>query len=169
MGSGKSTIGKILSAELKMNFVDIDHIIEARFKKTIGQIFSTEGEEQFRLLERDVIKNEFTGNSNSVVSVGGGLPCFHNNMETMNSLGVSVYLKMSAEAIYERLSQLPETARLQRPLLANKTKEELRYYIENTLNTREPYYNKAQFVISNETFDANLTAGRIKTALTYLK
>jgi shikimate kinase len=168
MGSGKSTIGKILSAELKMNFVDVDHVIEKQFDQSIGQIFNTEGEEQFRLMEHKIIKNEEIIGSNSIVSVGGGLPCFHDNMNIMNSIGVTVYLKMSAKSISERLWNLPESARAMRPLLANKSKSELNAFIENTLENREPFYNKAKLIISNETFDASVTAGRIKTVLSYL-
>jgi shikimate kinase len=168
MGSGKSTIGKLLSSDLKTNFIDIDHVIEEKYKKTIGEIFSKEGEEKFRLLENDIITTNFTRNSEAVVSVGGGLPCFHNNMETMNNLGTTIYLKMSAQAIFERLWLLPEAARAQRPLLANKSKTELLNYIEQTLTAREPFYNKAKLIISNETFDATITLARIKMALSYL-
>ena len=168
MGSGKSTIGKLLSDELKMNFVDIDHVIEEKYGKSIGQIFSSEGEDAFRLLEHNTIKDNFTNSSRTIVSVGGGLPCFHNNMDIMNSLGETVYLQMSAKAILERIWQLSLPARALRPLIANKTKDELKMYIEQTLALREPFYNKAKFIISNETYDATITTGRIKMALSYL-
>ena len=137
MGSGKTTIGKLLAAKLKYKFVDLDSEIESAQGMEVSQIFSKMGENSFREMERDtlelLIKKE-----NQVLSVGGGLPCFHNNMETMNVNGVTIYLKMSAEAILKRLLQLPEASRLSRPLLANKTMDELSEYIKATLQKEEP-------------------------------
>ena len=168
MGSGKSTIGKLLASDLKMDFMDVDQVIEENYHKTIGQIFSIEGEEKFRQIESGIINNSFNQNSNMIVSVGGGLPCFHNNIDTMNTLGTTVYLKMSVKAIYDRLSQLPPSSRAIRPLLANKTNNELYEYISETLLKREAFYNKAKLIILNETSDAAITVDRIKMAINYL-
>ncbi len=168
MGSGKTTIGKMLAAKLKFTFVDLDSEIELSRGMEISMIFSKMGEQSFREMERDTLAL-FIKNDNQVLSVGGGLPCFHNNIETMNCNGVTVYLKMSLEAILLRLLQLPETSRLSKPLLANKTKDELSGYIKITLIKREPFYNQARIVVLNETSDTNITLARIINALSLQK
>ena len=168
MGSGKSTIGKLLACELNSTFEDIDQTIEKQYNKTIGEIFATEGEEKFREIEHNIIRSGFVNDSGSVVSVGGGLPCFNENMALMNSKGITVYLKMSPEAIFTRITALPEKARATRPLIANKTDAELKQYITDTLNKRESFYNKAKLVISNEVSDASICVARILKAISYL-
>jgi shikimate kinase len=168
MGSGKTTIGKLLAAKLKYKFVDLDSEIESAQGMEISQIFSKMGENSFREMERDtlalLIKKE-----NQVLSVGGGLPCFQNNMKTMNVNGITIYLKMSAEAILTRLLQLPETSRLSRPLLANKTNDQLSEFIKATLQKRESFYNQANIVVLNETSEPNITMERIIAALSLQK
>jgi shikimate kinase len=168
MGSGKTTIGKLLAAKMKYKFVDLDSEIESAQGLEISQIFSKIGEQPFREMERDTLA-EIIGKDNQIVSVGGGLPCFHNNMGTMNGNGKTVYLKMSPGAILSRLLQLPQASRASRPLIANKTNDELSEYIKSTLLKREPFYNQAKIVVLNETSDLNITLGRIITALSMQK
>ena len=167
MGSGKSTIGRLLATKQGINFIDVDQVIEEKYKKSIGEIFAIEGETRFREIEHNTLQNNLDNNISSVVSVGGGLPCFHENMDLMNSKGITVYLKMSAEAIYSRLVALSEQSRALRPLIANKSNEELKVYISETLIKREPFYNQAKLVISNENSDVSLCVSRIKQAISY--
>lgn len=168
MGSGKTTIGKMLAAKLKFTFVDLDSEIELSQGMEVSNIFSKMGEQPFREMERDKLAS-FIKNDNHVLSVGGGFPCFYNNMETMNNTGVTIYLKMSAEAILARLLQLPKTSILSRPLIANKTNDELSDYIKSTLLKREPFYSQARIVVLNETTDTNITIERILAALSLHK
>jgi shikimate kinase len=164
MGSGKSTIGKLLAQQLKMNFSDLDHIIEDNEKKKVSDIFKDMGEPKFRELEKEFIK-KISAKDNQVVALGGGAPCFHNNMEYINKKGLSVYLKMSVEAIKDRLLQLSPQAIASRPLIANKSENELSEFIQATLGKREIYYNKAKLIVSNEEHDASVAVIRIIHAL----
>ena len=148
MGCGKSTVGKKLARKLNFKFIDIDAEIEKAKRISIADIFQQEGEKAFRNLERDFLIATFTLD-NIVVSCGGGLPCFFDNLSLINSYGKSVYIKMSPKSLHNRLVQ----AKISRPLLQNKTDEELLIYIEETLVLREVFYNKAQFVVKGEDVD----------------
>ena len=83
MGSGKSTLGKKLAYNLKYNFIDLDTYIEEQEGRTINEIFNDDGEDNFRKLER-VYLHRVIDIENVVISVGGGTPCFFDNMEQMN-------------------------------------------------------------------------------------
>ena len=148
MGCGKSTVGKKLARKLNFKFIDIDTEIEKNQGKSIAEIFKIEGETEFRNLERNFLIDTFTLD-NVVVSCGGGLPCFFDNMDLINTHGISVYLKMSPKSLHNRL--IP--AKTTRPLLQNKTDEEILPFIEETLALREQFYNKAQFVVKGENLD----------------
>ena len=89
MGSGKTTLGKKLAKKLGFEFLDTDDFIEDSTNKSIPEIFNELGEDGFRKLEYDVL-NALDVN-NCVISVGGGMPCFYNNIDTLNSIGVTCY------------------------------------------------------------------------------
>jgi shikimate kinase len=168
MGSGKTTIGRLIAEKLNMNFVDLDLVIESEQGITISEIFANKGEAAFRELERSTLENVMV-TDNQIVSVGGGLPCFFDNIEKMNAAGLTIYLKMTPQSLSERLWNLPHAARLSRPLLANKTKSELKEFIESTLLKRELFYNKSKLLVSNDEQDAEIAAGRIITAIQYYR
>jgi shikimate kinase len=142
MGSGKTTIGKLLAKQLGFTFLDMDAYIEEKYFKTISQIFATHGETYFREIERKCL-HEVALFENTVIATGGGTPCFYDNMEVMNTAGTTVYLKYSAEELANRLS----SAANKRPLIAEKKGDELLEFISKTLLTREVFYNKAQHLI----------------------
>ena len=142
MGSGKTTTGKKLAAGLQWSFIDLDSEIEATAGKTISMIFDESGEELFRKLESDKIRNLDT-QQNAVISVGGGTPCFSDNMDFMNSTGIVVYLRMSPDQLNSRLSLEPDT----RPLLKNITESERYLFIQEKLSEREIYYNRASLIV----------------------
>src|ERR1051325_4222519 len=98
MGSGKSTIGKLLASKLHLNFTDFDDYIETWEKKTVADIFENEGEDKFRQLEHIYLK-EIILKDNTVISLGGGTPCFNNNIEIINKNGISVFIEMDAAAL----------------------------------------------------------------------
>ena len=139
MGSGKTTLGKMLADMLGFTFVDMDTHIEEKHFKTVSHIFTELGEEQFRLLEQQCL-HEVSAFENVVIATGGGAPCFFDNLEFMNRHGLTVYLKLSAEQLATRL----ESSRAnKRPLLANRKGVELQEFISEGLAKREPFYNKA--------------------------
>jgi len=166
MGCGKSTVGKHLADQLHKNLIDLDAFIEARQNKKITEIFASEGESAFRQIEHKALQ-EVCKSENQVISVGGGAPCFHNNMQWMNQNGITIYLKLSALALSERLNNLPKQARDSRPLIANKTKDELYDFICMMLEKREHFYNQSKLIVMNEEADPTIAIGRIATALKY--
>ena len=140
MGAGKTTVGKVLARQLGLSFIDLDHYIEGRYHKTVGQLFAGKGEEAFRDIERRMLR-EVAAFEDVLVSTGGGAPCFFDNMEYMRHRGVTIYLAASVQTLCRRLSH----AKVKRPLVAGKTPEELYEYITEMLNRRESYYRQADY------------------------
>lgn len=101
-GSGKTTIGKELARELRMEFLDTDEVIMNQYGKTAEEIILSEGEEVLRMWEA-LLMDELQERKDLVVSTGGGLPLFHGNMEKMNRSGITVYLEYPAETLWKRL------------------------------------------------------------------
>ena len=142
MCAGKTTIGKALAKELNRTFYDLDWYIEERFHKKIPQIFAEEGEARFRELEQRML-HEVAEFENIILSCGGGTPCFFDNMEYMNSVAETFYLKASPETLCCHVAM----SRGERPLLKGKSPEELRSYIEEQVQLRSAYYEKAHHTI----------------------
>lgn len=144
MGSGKTSMGKLLAENLQFTFVDMDAHIEKKYHRTVSEIFTQMGEEKFREIERECL-HEIADFEKTVISTGGGTPCFFDNMEYMNNRGLTVYLKLTPDQLVIRL----ETSRKgKRPLLADRKGEELKIFIEQGLKSREPFYNRAQKIVS---------------------
>ncbi len=143
MGSGKSTLGRMLSEHLNLQFVDMDHYIEMRNHKTIPQIFAEEGEAEFRKKERKALEelSEFT---NIVIATGGGAPCFFDNIELMNKSGKTIFLNIDASILADRLM----SSKTERPLIKGKSRKELVAFIDETLKKRNEFYRKAKFEIT---------------------
>lgn len=139
MGAGKTTLGKALSKKSGLTFIDLDWYIEERYHKTIQQIFADHGEEGFREIEKNML-HEVSEFEDVIISTGGGTPCFFDNMDYMNSVGETVFLDVSLDVLFNRLS----VARHQRPLLKGKSDNELLLIIKQGLEKRLPFYTKAK-------------------------
>ena len=148
MGAGKTTVGKALAKELGVMFYDLDWYIETRMHKTVKEIFDEKGEEGFRIIEHNML-HEVAEFENVVVSCGGGAPCFFDNMDYMNQLGTTVYLKATPETLHAHL----QMGKGVRPLLLNKTPEEVETFIKEQLKQREPFYLKAQHIFDIDVID----------------
>ena len=146
MGSGKTTVGQLLATQLGYSFIDMDNHIEGKLFKSVSQIFAELGEDQFRMLEKQCL-HEVAEFDQVIISTGGGVPCFFDNMKYMNKQGVTVYLKLSSADLAERL-ELSHANK--RPLLANRKGEELLHFISEELVKREPFYSQAAFSVSGE-------------------
>ena len=160
MGCGKTTIGKRLAKSLGWDVIDMDSRIESRYSKTIPDIFASEGEESFRKKERFILE-ELSALENVVVSTGGGAPCFFDNIDVMNSSGLCVYIRMTPEALAARL----KNAKANRPLLKDKTEEELTNFIKEQLEKRRAFYEQARYVIDNDNGTPEEAAAKIAELL----
>ncbi len=145
MGAGKTTIGKVLAREMGMDFYDLDNYIEDRFHQKIPDIFAEKGEEGFREIEQKML-HEVAEFENIILSCGGGTPCFFDNMDYMNSRGETIFLDTPPQVLKEHL-QMGKTVR---PLIQGKTEEELVAFIEESLQKRLPYYQKAKHTLKIE-------------------
>ncbi len=160
MGSGKTTLGKRVAGELGLEFIDLDEFIETQEGMTIPQIFQNAGEQAFRLLENKALK-QFSDLDGKAIATGGGAPCFHGNIDLMNTLGLTVYLKIKPGILASRLIH----SHTERPLIKGKSVEELKEFVENKLNEREKYYSQARLTIEGDNIKASDIVTHIQTAL----
>jgi len=148
MGSGKTTVGKALSKDTGLMFYDLDWYIESRMRKSVSQIFAERGEEGFRKIEYNML-HEVAEFEDVIISCGGGTPCFFDNMDYLNQQGDVVYLKASPDTLYKHLLM----AKVERPLLKDKSPEELIAYITEHLKERERFYSQAQYTLDVSVLD----------------
>lgn len=132
MGCGKTTFGKWITNNYNMEFIDTDEYIESKEQRKISDIFASEGEEFFRKLETQAIKDLSDSVNNTVISVGGGLPVRECNREILKKLGKVVYLETSIDELERRLKNDTK-----RPLLAGGN---VREKIESLMRAREDIY-----------------------------
>lgn len=143
MGSGKTTIGMKLAHAMNYDFMDTDQYIESQSGKSIKDIFSSEGEEAFRILETSSLAELNQSLHHCILSTGGGMPLRKENAELLRQIGMVVLLKASKEVTYERLK-----GDKTRPLLAGENPMQ---NIEELLNKRMPIYEKvADVVVSTD-------------------
>src|SRR5688572_8772700 len=102
-GSGKTTLGKELAAHLFIDFVDLDAEIEKTEQKSIAEIFSRQGESHFRLVEARLLREWAAGSASFVMATGGGAPCFHKGIETINEYGISIFLDCPVSTLIDRV------------------------------------------------------------------
>lgn len=147
-GSGKSTIGKKLAHHLNFTFFDVDQYFEEKNHITIPNFFKKYGEEIFRKTEHLILK-ELLQKEHIVISTGGGTPCFYGNMDLILENSLSVYIKMAPISLLDRLSHSKKV----RPLIKDKTPDEIKEFIENLLPLREKFYRTADVIIKGENLD----------------
>lgn len=148
MGSGKSVIGETLAEILNFQYVDFDDYIETKEATNILDIFKTKGEIYFRKAEYDYLKDMLERND-TVVSLGGGTPCYGNNMQTLLNAKEStcIYLKTTIPTLTERLFE----ERSKRPLIAHlETREALTEFIGKHLFERSSFYQQSQISVQTD-------------------
>lgn len=144
MGSGKSYIGVALSKMLDVPFIDLDVFIESEQGTTISEIFASKGEVYFRNIEAICLRK--LKNAKAIVALGGGTPCFSNNMAWIKDTGLSFFLDPTISVLIENLKG--ETDK--RPLLKNKNEVELHLFIEQKLKERRFFYEQATHIIKED-------------------
>ncbi len=144
MGSGKTTLGRKLAEHSGLQFIDMDHYIEERNRKTVAHIFANEGEDSFRRKEQKALEelSEFT---NVVIATGGGAPCFFDNIQLMNKTGKTIFLNIDSDIIAKRLSE----SKTERPLIKGKQEDELISFINESLKKRNEFYLQAQYHVTD--------------------
>ncbi|MDE6553178.1 MAG: shikimate kinase [Muribaculaceae bacterium] len=145
MASGKTTFGRALARQTGMQHIDLDFYIEQRFHSAVREIFAKKGEAEFRRIEGAMLR-EVGEMTDVVISCGGGTPCFGDNMDYMNSRGLTVCLQASDEVIADRIIRGGN----KRPLMAGKSRDEILETLREHMEVRKPYYDKAQLLISGD-------------------
>jgi shikimate kinase len=160
MGSGKTTAGKKLASLLGWSFIDLDKRIEEYAGKTIPEIFSQSGEDYFRIIETQLLRN-LKMCTKTVISTGGGTPCYIDNMDYMIETGLTIYLKLTPAELRSRLSQ----SKAERPLIKDLDQEELTSFIKEKLAVREKWYERSDITMDGIDLDINLLLSHVKSSL----
>ena len=155
--SGKSTFGKSIADALNLNHVDLDKVIEANTNKSISTIFKLYGEKYFREIERDILHRLLDGSNTDIISCGGGTPCFYDNMNRMNAVGITIFLDIAVDVIVKRVKETHD-----RPLLKMKNLEET---IIQLRSERIKYYQQANLIFN----ESHPVAEIVKKIQIYLK
>jgi shikimate kinase len=141
MGSGKSTMGRLLAKQMNIPFIDLDERIELVEGTSVADIFITKGEAYFRALESAMLTEILVREKSYVLATGGGTPCFFQQMQLLNERCVTVYLRCSSSVLQARLIDSSQS----RPVLSN-----LSHGISEHLMEREKIYSQAQIIVNGE-------------------
>jgi len=142
MGTGKSTVGRLVADALHFAFLDTDRVIEARAGRTVSEIFEQNGEPAFRELEHRIVE-ELARRTGTVIATGGGLPANAANLASLKTHALVICLWASPQAIWERTRD-----HAHRPLLVNEPDPQAK--IRELLAQRAPYYRQADVLINTE-------------------
>ncbi len=162
MGSGKTSLGKLLAKELNLRFIDLDAYIEAELGETIPTIFEDRGEIFFRKTEHTMLKKVLEEQDNFILSTGGGTPCYSGNMDLiLENSDHSIYLQLTIPSLVERIKNEKE----QRPLVKHLKNEDLPEFVGKHLFERSPFYSHAKHVVACDVKDLDTLADEVKTLL----
>ena len=157
--SGKSTLGKELAQKLGYKFIDLDHLIEQREAKSIPDIFTHNGEGQFRIWEHEALMEVVAAEDTFVMATGGGAPCFHFNMDTMNRHGITVFFDVTPGELAIRLM---DAGLEHRPMFKSYDHQDLIQEIREMKEKREVFYNQAQIKIRDNQITTDLIISNLK-------
>lgn len=140
-GSGKSSIGKLIAKKLELQFIDLDEVIIEFEGQSITEIFKSKGEDYFRQLEKNCLTNQSKIKGGFVLATGGGAPCFYDNMIQMNRDGITIFLDVPTDILFNKLSK---KGIQKRPLLTNLSREDLYLELKNKLSSRNKFYEQSK-------------------------
>ncbi len=146
MGSGKTHWGRLLSQKVGLPFFDLDEQVVAHADRSIDKIFEEEGEENFRLMEKDVLHIITESHESFVMACGGGSPCYYNNIDYMNQSGTTVWINAPLDTLFYRLADEKQ----KRPLIRELTDEQLKAFIHKKFADRRIYYEQADLTVDEE-------------------
>lgn len=146
MGSGKSTLARHMAKSLKLPFIDLDDYIVEKEQNSIKELFKQQGEIYFRLKESTYLKEVLDIDQPLVLALGGGTPCYADNMALIKKESLSFYLKASIGTLCKRL----RNEKNQRPLIASLDDQQLTEFIAKHLFERREFYEKADHIINLE-------------------
>lgn len=162
MGSGKTTVGKKLADKLNLTFIDLDNYIEKNLNTSISEIFAETGELYFRREEHRFLKDILKNQDDIVLALGGGTPCYSNNMDlVLDHTSKVFYLKLSIAKLAERL----KAGKDQRPLIRHLPDIELPEFIGKHLFERSPFYNRAAYILDVDKLDESSVLEEIEKNL----
>jgi shikimate kinase len=141
MGTGKTSVGRLVAEQLHYEYVDTDELIQASTGRSITEIFTKNGESHFRKLEREMVA-DLSGRVKTVIATGGGLPVDPENLVSLKQHALVVCLWSSPEKIWERVRYQSH-----RPLLLNENPQAK---IRELLAAREPFYKQADVLLNTE-------------------
>lgn len=154
-----------------MNFsvLDTDKMLEEKYHISVYDCFEKYGEEAFRQLEYNILKEALL-QENVVIATGGGTSCFFDAMSLINESSFSIFIEMSSKSITQRLLH----AKVTRPLTKNKTEEELFSFVKEQLAFREPFYKQAHLTVKGENINLEtlfnpLTINHLSRIINYYK
>lgn len=156
MGSGKSQVGRLLASKLGLVFFDLDVQIEKNQQKSVKKIFLEKGEIFFRKKENEVLKELLDAPESFILSLGGGTPCYADNLEILkNNKEVRlIYLKVELNELTKRLFNEKE----KRPLISDQeSRESLNDFIRKHLFERQYYYLQSDVVLDVSTLSIEET------------
>jgi shikimate kinase len=165
MGCGKSALGPLISSQTSLPFIDLDKYIENREKSSISDIFNNNGEIYFRKKERFYLEQIFLKQSPFVISLGGGTPCYFDNIDYLNLKedAVSIFLKTSPKELVLRLYKDKD----HRPMISHlQSKQELEEYVAKHVFERLPFYEKAKITIDTDNKSIETIVEEINLILT---
>ena len=148
MGTGKSYWAKKIAKKLKIGGYDLDDLVEVKEENTITELFAEKGEAYFRKAEAEVLR-WFAQKKSFTLATGGGTPCYNNNMQWMNSFGITIWIDEPVEVLAERLEKEKE----HRPLIKNLDNAALQDYLANKLAERETFYKHATYHLRGPEID----------------
>jgi len=146
MGCGKTHWAKEIGQKIGIPFFDLDHQVVQSEKKSINQLFSEEGEEYFRIKEKENLSFITETNASFVMACGGGTPCFFNNIDYMNKNGTTIWINCSIDCLHARLVKEKD----KRPLVRELSDEELRSYIIKKYADRKIFYQQAAVILNED-------------------
>lgn len=164
--SGKSTVGKSLAEQLGFEFIDLDKIIINKEDMPITEIFEVKGEAYFREKEKKYLNEVIESREKFLLATGGGAPCYFDNMEKMNQAGITIFINVSVDDLFKKLSVKGTN---KRPLLKGLDTDRLYFELSNKLKYRKKFYSQAIITVNQQLGDVSKRADTILKALKNLE